>query len=99
MVRILKVDCLFRTLWNFFFQFPKIIQNLAKEIYSFSNRLSSSMFYQKDFSDIYQIEKNFTPEILKRKYGAKAILSMALKIWINVPENIKMSSSWKSCKS
>lgn len=92
MVRILKVDCLFRTLWKKkSFQFPKIIQNSAKEIYSFSNGLSSSMLhhaFQKNFSDVYvfyQIEKNFTPEILKRKYGTEAILSMALKIWRNVP--------------
>lgn len=68
------------------------------------NGLSSSILhhaFQKN-SNLYaffQIEKNFTAEILEHRFGAETMCSMVPKIWRNVYETVKMSSSWKSCIS
>ena len=82
------------------------IQSLAIEIYKFLNGLSPSFLnnvFHKNISNSYDLRNH--KEIYSRnpktvRYGTETYVSyIAPKIWIKVPETIKMSSSLESFKT
>ena len=81
------------------------LQSLAIEIYKFLNGLSPSFLnkiFHKNISNSYDLRNH--KELHSRnpkavRYGTKTVSYMTSKIWSNVPETIKMSSSVESFKS
>ena len=90
---------------NSFSVHERNIESLAIEIYKFLNGLSPSFLinvFHKNISNGYDLQ-NHKERYFKNpktvRYGTETVSYMATKIWSNVRETIKMSSSLDSFKS